>query len=120
MSKRSRRTAHPVSRVRLAFAALTVIALGVAVPLAAATDTTADRGSAAKAAKPADTVLTNAFVYTVDKRNSTAEALAIRNGEIVYVGSDKGADRFVGPKTRVMDLNGRMVMPGLHEGHIHD
>jgi predicted amidohydrolase YtcJ len=120
MSKRSRRTAKPVSRVRMTFAALTVIGLGVAVPLGAAANNSADRNSAAKAAKPADTVLTNAFVYTVDKRNRTAEALAIRNGTIVYVGSDKGADRFIGRGTRVMDLDGRMVMPGLHEGHIHD
>ena len=57
---------------------------------------------AAQAAKPADTVLRNGFVYTVDARDSVAEAVAVRNGAIVYVGSDKGARRFTGPDTRVM------------------
>jgi predicted amidohydrolase YtcJ len=75
---------------------------------------------AAQAAKPADTVLRNGFVYTVDARDSVAEAVAVRNGAIVYVGSDKGARRFTGPGTRVVNLKGRMVMPGLQDGHIHD
>ncbi len=72
------------------------------------------------AAQRADTVLRNGFVYTVDDRDSVAQALAISDGEIVYVGSNRGARRFTGSGTRVIDLKGRMVMPGLHEGHIHD
>ena len=47
------------------------------------------------------------------------EAIAIRDGEIVYVGSDRGARRYIGRRTKVTDLRGRMVMPGLHDGHIH-
>ena len=74
----------------------------------------------ALAAKPADTVLRNGFVYTVDARGSVAEAVAVRNGAIVYVGTDSGARRFVGKRTKVMNLKGRMVMPGLQDGHIHD
>jgi hypothetical protein len=75
---------------------------------------------AAMAAKPADKVLRNGFVYTVDAHDRVAEAIAIRRGEIVYVGSDKGARRFTGPGTQVVNLKGRMVMPGLQDGHIHD
>jgi predicted amidohydrolase YtcJ len=56
----------------------------------------------------------------VDDRDSVARALAIEDGEIVFVGSNRGARRFTGSGTRVIDLEGRMVMPGLHEGHIHD
>ncbi|HEX5618036.1 MAG TPA: amidohydrolase [Solirubrobacteraceae bacterium] len=76
--------------------------------------------SAAQAAKPADTVLRNGYVYTVDDEDSVAEAVAVRNGGIVYVGSDRGARRFTGPGTRVVNLKGRMVMPGIQDGHIHD
>ena len=73
--------------------------------------------SAAHAA--ADRVLFNGRVHTVDERNRVAQALAIDDGEIVYVGSNRGARRLAGPRTKVEDLGGRMVMPGLHDGHIH-
>jgi predicted amidohydrolase YtcJ len=75
---------------------------------------------AAFAAEPADTVLRNGFVYTVDARDTIAKAVAVRDGAIVYVGGNRGARRFTGPGTRVVDLKGRMVMPGLEDGHIHD
>jgi predicted amidohydrolase YtcJ len=75
---------------------------------------------AVAAPKPADTVLRNGFVYTVDDRASVVEALAVRRGAIVYVGTDRGARKYVGRRTKVVDLKGRMVMPGLQDGHIHD
>ena len=75
---------------------------------------------AGAAPKWANTVLRHGFVYTVDARDSIAQALAVRRGEIVYVGSDKGVRKFIGRGTRVVDLEGRMVMPGLQDGHIHD
>ncbi|MGB6309150.1 MAG: amidohydrolase, partial [Steroidobacteraceae bacterium] len=59
------------------------------------------------------------YVYTVDARDSVQQALAIRAGRIVYVGSDAGLAAFVGPKTTVIDLHGRMLMPGLVDGHSH-
>jgi predicted amidohydrolase YtcJ len=67
----------------------------------------------------ADTVFKNGFIYTVDKRDRVKEALAVDDGKIVYVGHDRGAKRFIGRGTEVIDLHGRMMMPGLHEGHIH-
>src|SRR5271165_2350695 len=75
--------------------------------------------AAASAPAPADTVYRNGFIYTVDARDSVQQALAIRAGRIVYVGGDSGAAAFTGPKTRVVDLQGRMVMPGLVDGHSH-
>ncbi|MFT4075945.1 MAG: amidohydrolase [Asticcacaulis sp.] len=67
----------------------------------------------------ADTVFRNAYVYTVDAKDSTAQALAIKDGRIVYVGDDSGAKGYVGRKTQVIDLKGRMIMPGLIDGHMH-
>lgn len=68
---------------------------------------------------PADTVYTNGRVYTVDAANSTHEALAVRDGVIVYVGGNGGAAAFTGKDTAVVDLGGRMMMPGLVDAHMH-
>lgn len=87
--------------------------------LCAALSLLATAGAAHAAKRPADRVLLDGYVYTVDKRDSVAHALAIDGGEIIYVGSNAGARRFVGPRTKVQRLHGRMVMPGLHDGHIH-
>ncbi len=67
----------------------------------------------------ADLVLDGAAVYTVDAARSWAEAVAIRGETIVYVGSRRGAARFVGPQTRVVDLAGKMVLPGFQDAHVH-
>jgi predicted amidohydrolase YtcJ len=75
---------------------------------------------AAAAPNPADTVMLNGFIYTVDNANSVKEAIAIDDGVIVFVGPNAGAERLIGPNTEVIDLEGRMVMPGIQEGHIHE
>ncbi|HJV70838.1 amidohydrolase [Ideonella sp.] len=67
----------------------------------------------------ADTVLRNGYVYTVDENDAVQQAVAVRDGRIVYVGSDQGANRFVGSRTQVIDLGGRMLMPGFVDGHLH-
>ena len=67
----------------------------------------------------ADSVYRNGFIYTVDANDSTAQALAVREGRIVYVGTNEGAGTLVGPDTRVIDLQGRMMMPGLVDAHMH-
>jgi predicted amidohydrolase YtcJ len=71
------------------------------------------------AAEPADIVLRGGAVYTVDAARSWAEALAIRETKIVFVGSDADAASFVGPATSVIQLDGRMVLPGFQDSHIH-
>jgi len=73
----------------------------------------------APAARPADLVLTNGRILTVDSRDSIAQAVAISNGRITAVGSAADVRVFVGPQTRVIDLRGRVVTPGLIDSHVH-
>ena len=73
----------------------------------------------ARAADPADLVLTGGAVYTMDAARSWAQAVAVRGGRIVYVGSDAGVRPWVGPATRVVPLGGRMVLPGFQDAHVH-
>ena len=68
---------------------------------------------------PADRVFFNAAVYTVDDERSWARSIAIRDGEIVYVGDDAGASEWTGDDTEVMDLEGKMLLPGFHDSHVH-
>jgi predicted amidohydrolase YtcJ len=67
----------------------------------------------------ADLVLTNGRVHTLDRANPAARSVAVSGGQIVYVGSDAGAKDYIGAGTDVIDLGGRMVMPGIHDGHMH-
>jgi predicted amidohydrolase YtcJ len=68
---------------------------------------------------PADLVFRNGSVYTVAGPAPWAQAVAVRGTTISYVGDDAGADAFVGPGTRVVDLAGRLLLPGFVEGHTH-
>jgi predicted amidohydrolase YtcJ len=71
------------------------------------------------APEPADLVLTNGTIYTVDADRSVAQAVAVAGGTIVYVGDNDGAQRFVGENTRVIDLQGRLVLPAFVDSHSH-
>ncbi len=74
----------------------------------------------ATAADPAaESVYRNGRIYTVDVRDSVQEALAVRDGRIVYVGGNAGLAPYIGKATKVIDLQGRMMMPGLVDGHMH-
>lgn len=68
---------------------------------------------------PADLVLTGGSVYTMDAARSWAGAMAVRAGRIVFVGTDAGARAWIGPKTRVLNLAGRMVLPSFQDAHVH-
>jgi hypothetical protein len=68
---------------------------------------------------PADLVFLDGRIHTLDDARRVAPALAIEGGQIVYVGDDRGAQDFVGPSTRVIDLDGKMVLPGFHDSHVH-
>jgi predicted amidohydrolase YtcJ len=68
---------------------------------------------------PADLVVRNAKILTVDAKSSTAEALAIRDGVFVAVGTNGDIQKLIGGKTHVIDGRGRMVVPGLIESHVH-
>ncbi len=77
-------------------------------------DATAVSGS-----KPADLLLLNGYVYTADAQRSVVEAVAVNDGLISAVGSSADMQSLQGPETRVIDLAGRMMLPGLHDSHIH-
>jgi len=67
----------------------------------------------------ASLVLKNGFIYTVDGRRTVAEALAVRGGRIVHVGLNGEAEKYVGKETKVIDLGGRLVLPGFIDSHCH-
>jgi hypothetical protein len=67
----------------------------------------------------ADLVVTNARVYTADANRPRAEAFAVREGRIVFVGSARGALALAGPRTQRLDLGGRTVLPGMVDAHAH-
>lgn len=75
--------------------------------------------SAAHAAEPADAVYRHGRIYTVDSAMRWVEAVAIRDGRFVAVGADSAVAPFIGPRTRVVNLAGRMVMPGIYDMHAH-
>jgi len=67
----------------------------------------------------AETILLNGFVHTVDPDQPSVEAIAITNGKILALGSSDEIGEMAGADTHVIDLAGRMVMPGLIDGHVH-
>ena len=70
-------------------------------------------------AQKADLILVNGNVYTVDDAHPRASAFAVRNGRIVFVGSDREARFLAGPSTRVIDAHGETVIPGMVDAHAH-
>jgi predicted amidohydrolase YtcJ len=76
-------------------------------------------GCAAAMEKPADLVLVNGRVVTVDESRPDAQAVAIVGDRIAAVGSDRAIRRQIGPDTRVIDLEGRLAVPGFIDGHAH-
>ncbi len=88
----------------------TLTALSVALVFAACSGEPAD---------PADLVLTNGHVVTVDDAQPEAEAVAVKDGRILAVGSSDEMAAYVGSATRLVDLAGRTLVPGFIEGHGH-
>ncbi len=76
-------------------------------------------GVSAMAAEKADYVFKNGAVYTIESKTPKAEAVAVTGKKISYVGNNKGADAFIGKSTQVIDLKGRMLLPGFVDAHIH-
>jgi predicted amidohydrolase YtcJ len=76
-------------------------------------------GDQSRTGNPADLILANGNVLTVDAQDRIAEAVAIGEGRILSVGSGEEMDSFVGPDTRWIDLDGRTVTPGLLDAHAH-
>ena len=68
---------------------------------------------------PADVIIVNGKVITVDARNTRASAIAIKDGVFLAVGSDANIRKLAGPSTRTIDAGQRSVIPGLIESHVH-
>ncbi|MCV7303078.1 amidohydrolase [Mycobacterium barrassiae] len=104
---------------------LTAAAITAAVTAASACSMQPDPGtpdtSAGLADEPdrADFVFRNGPIYTVSPATPWAEAVAVTGNTITYVGDEAGAMALAGPSTKVIDLGGRLLMPGFVEGHIH-
>ena len=80
---------------------------------------TAGCASQSQTVSPADLVLTNGRVVTVEESQPEAQAIAITGDRIVAVGSSGDIRPYVGPATKVVDVNGQLVIPGFVEGHGH-
>jgi predicted amidohydrolase YtcJ len=101
----AQRHRKPIVRLAAAFAVAAVLAAGACSP--------------AEKVQPADLILTNGVVYTLDPAQSWAEAVAVTGDKIVFAGTSRGVVRYKGTATRTVDLGGRMVMPGFQDSHIH-
>jgi len=110
---------HSRYRSRSQLAVLAAILFAQAACRPPAPDEAAAPVDDTAAAPYADTVFVNGRVYTVDGSRSWAEAVAVRHGRIQFVGTDAGARSLAGPATRVVDLGGRMMLPGMHDSHVH-
>ena len=64
-------------------------------------------------------MLVGGHIYTADANTPSAEALIISDDTIVFVGSRKEAEAYLKPDTRVINTEGKMVMPGFHDAHLH-
>ena len=71
------------------------------------------------APEAADLVLRGGTVRTMEASAPVASAVAVREGRIVYLGDDAGAAALVGPRTEVVELQGRLLLPGFHDTHVH-
>ncbi|HSG45046.1 MAG TPA: amidohydrolase [Anaerolineales bacterium] len=67
----------------------------------------------------ADIIITNAKIFTSDKANPNAEAVAIKGNRIVYAGTNEGVETYRGEQTRVVDGQGRTLTPGFIDTHVH-
>ncbi len=67
----------------------------------------------------ADLVITNANIHTIDSKLPTARSMAVLGDRIIAVGSDVDTKAFIGPRTKVIDAKGRLVVPGFNDAHVH-
>ena len=70
-------------------------------------------------AEPADLVFINGNIYTVNDKQPHAEAIAVKGDRIIFVGSNAAVKKFQGANTRVIDLHGETVLPGMTDAHYH-
>ena len=96
-----------------------ILALATIFSLAACADSNKSLSHQNKLQERADIIFHSGAIYTVDVNRSWAEAVAIKDGKIIYVGSDTGVEQFLTKTTRVINLEGRMMLPGFQDAHVH-
>lgn len=69
--------------------------------------------------EPADVIFREGNIYTVNEKQPHAQSIAVRAGRIIFVGTNEEVEKFKGPNTRVTDLRGHTVVPGLTDSHVH-
>ena len=67
----------------------------------------------------ADLVIVNANIHTMDKKNPSAQSVAVWQNKIIAIGKDADTKALIGPKTRVIDAGGKLVIPGFNDAHVH-
>src|SRR5690242_18009862 len=77
-------------------------------------------GIAAGQVPPADTVFINGKVFTADSGSTIVQAFAVKDDRFVAAGSDAAIRVYQGRATNIVDLHGRLVVPGLADGHLHN
>ena len=105
--------------IRTARAMVFALALAAAAGCAKKDADESAAPQATAAAAPAELAFKNGAIYTVDGPRRWADAVAIRDGRIVFVGTDLDLEKHIGPDTRVVDLEGRMLLPGFQDAHVH-
>ena len=93
--------------------------LALATTFASALWSCQDETKIAAGQTAAEQVFLHGAIYTADPQQRTVAAMAVSGDKIVFVGSDEDAARWVGANTIVTDLQGKRVLPGLHDAHIH-
>jgi len=68
---------------------------------------------------PADLLMTNARVYTVNPAHPWAEAVAVKGDKIIFVGTSREARKFAGKETKIIDAGGKLLLPGIQDSHLH-
>jgi predicted amidohydrolase YtcJ len=100
-------------------AAAAAVTAAVAVTAAAQPAAKPPSEPAPAAEAPADLALLHGRIHTEDARRSVAQALAVRGNSLIAVGTDEAVAALIGPQTRVVDLQGRVVLPGIIDAHTH-
>jgi predicted amidohydrolase YtcJ len=100
----------PQPRLRIALLLASLFLILFSTPPLMASDTPA---------QPADVIITNARIYTVNPQQKWAEAIAVRGDKIVAVGDRKQIEALHGPATKEIDAQGRLLLPGFSDCHIH-
>lgn len=76
-------------------------------------------GCKKESSTPIETLFTNGVIYTANENQQSVTTIGITDDSVVYVGNSENALSSVKPSTKIINLNGKMIIPGLHDVHIH-